>query len=294
MKKKIIIISLIVILIGLVLGVVFVINNNTHVYDNYNKLLNDNLDFISSLTYQYRREGTINVTANYRGAHGENNPHDFEYLFMVKDNKLFISDNDGFNYLEDFNYLELINAVNNINDSVKPTSIKDGVIELDTKVISDLCYRKIDSMYLEVSTKGFIKRVSETKLHIKYEDKDDVIVFNEDLTNGRGTLFNKEVKYNKTTQGVSLQIGNDFKMNIFKKNDHIEYNIVSGEYTYRLFFYENKIKANVSGDAAIFRGLEMTFDFDKQIPFELTKQVDPKTICITRYFNALGKVGSDY
>ena len=33
-------------------------------------------------------------------------------------------------------------------------------------------------------------------------------------------FFDKEVKYNKTSQGISLQYGHDFKMNVFTGEDN--------------------------------------------------------------------------
>jgi hypothetical protein len=294
MKKKILSILGIIVIIVLLFSIVTIKYKNDHIYDKYSDLLNNNLEFLSSLVKGYSNSGHVDVTANYRGAHGENNPHNFNYLFNVDDSKLIVGNEDGYSYLSDFIYLDLLNRVSSIKDTLKVTQIKDGLYNIDTKVISNLLFKKIDSITLEVKTKGFVKKIDESILHIKYDDKEETITFNEDFTSARGTFFDKEVKYNKTSQGISLQYGVDFKMNIFIRDNYLEYNVVDDEYVYKLSLYDDKIIANVSGDASIYRGLDMTFNFAGGLRIEPDKIVDSKNICITRYFNALGRVGSEY
>ncbi len=285
-KKQLIIIGIIVVIIIIIVGV-FLINIKGNKKVSRDDLINQNLDFIASLSKKYSRVGNLDVTANYRGAHGENNPHDFEYEFEVEGGKLFIGNEKGFSYLSDFNYLDIINLIADIKNKLKVTKIDTNIYSMDTEMISDILYKRIDSITLETKSK-------ENIMHIKYDDKDETITFNEDFTSAKGTFFDKEIKYNKTSQGISLQYGFDFKMNVFTGEDKVEYSIVNGPYVYKILLYEDKITASVSGEAAIYKGLDMTFNFVDGLRVDHDKIIDSKNICITRYFNALGKVGSEY
>lgn len=294
MRKKIITIIGLGIIVVLLLAIVNIRYKNDHVMDNFNNLLNDNIDFISSLAYSYDESGSIDVTANYRGAHGENNPHDFSYLFNINHNQLIIGDSTGYNTIDNFVYLDLINYIADLKNNINLSKVNNNTYSIDTSKISDMLARKINSITFEVKTSGIVKKVNEVIVHIKYKDIEDVITLNGDLTSGRGIVFEKEFKYNKSTNGISLQYGDDFKMNIFKMNDHVEYNIVKGTYVYKASLYEKVIKFNTSGDASIYRGLDMTINFMNGVMLENNNITDIKNICILRYFNALGKVGSEY
>ena len=300
MKNKVLIIICILLLV-VVGGVLFVVlQPKDKIYKEFKQVINDNSNFLSKLSYVYdNNKGYVDVVANYRGAHGENNPHDFKYDFKVEDNKLYLADTNGYVYLDSFNYLNILHSIicldSNINCSLVTISNDNtDKIYLNKDMLGSILNKNIKEAYFKVNIKGIIKKIDTIDLIIKYDDVTDTITFDGDMKSGRGTFNNNAIKYNKTSRGISLHYGDNFKMNVFIKNNYIEYNIVKDSYTYKIDLYEDKIDVISSGDASIYRGLEMHFKFDKDIVFNDKQEINYKNVCITRYFNALGHVGSEY
>ena len=239
----------------------------------------ETVEYYKKFGKTYGNEGVVKVSANYRGAHGESLPHDFTYNFLYEDGKLFIGNEDGYSSL-DTNIIDVFNFISKLDLTFNK---KNNQYSFDATNISKL--------FDNNSTEGLVMLTDS--LTITILNSDTKVTFDKEMKQGKGKLFGKNITITKNSKGLSLQYDNKVKINIFNKEDHIEYNIVNGDYTYKLYLYDNKIDISANGDSAVYRGLDMHFEF-KDIDFNKNKELDKKDICITRYFNALGKVGSEY
>lgn len=276
MKKKIIIISSIIVVLITLLISILLINNKRE--KNKEEMINDIKSNIKELIKYTNKNnlstsGVINVTAKYKGAHGEHYPKEFIYNF----NTLI----DGENYIvtigNELGYVEktyqmpgliLMNKIKNIN----PDQV-DDIFKSEINV-SDI------NKYLDTNYK---KCTYELKANKIICDKDYLFIDDNTINiKFKNNLF----KIDTSEKMFSVIVNEKLKMNAFYYDDSTRYNVVLNNNVIYFETSNNKLYLNSTSQAAIYNALELTVDY-KDVAVTKDNKIDEIEIPIFRYFNEL-------
>ena len=285
MKKKIII----CLIIFVVIMSYFIINlclKNKIYSDSINNIKNllTNIEQVKN-SYNYKLDGNVDVTAKYRGVHGETHPSNYNYDFDYKNNKLSLY-NDSVSSNVDINNRELDIIFNlfkiNINDLIKvDTKLSKKFnryeVTLDNNYLSNVLGYEVNSSYIDVYFKSFITKldyveigINDIKINIKdktinIKDKDNLI------------------KININDHGYSLNVNSKLKANNFNKDGVCSYSVNINNDTYYLELNNDNILVKSNNQHAIYNGLEFVISFDKKGYNKNNKQDNDNPLI--RYFS---------
>lgn len=236
--------------------------------------------------YPIKNSGKIDVSANYKGAHGENFPHDFSFNYALKNNKIYFENEDGYNTLTInralFNFLNGLTAKLNVddvklfNDSNDLTMAK---VNIDSKYLNQLYGTNFKNIEVTVYFNNILsKNIEKTVIKL-----DDTII----TKSGNNYVINIDdyiIKFNFNKSGYSLNINDNIKMNAFNEINNDRYTLVVGKYVYSITLNEENIEFVASTGASIYNSINVKAHYE-DIQLKLEKELDIKENPITRYFS---------
>ena len=284
MIKKIV--SVIIIIVLLVI-LVFVLKNN--IIDNTKKILNNNINNLYSYInkYDFKDSGVVNITANYKGAHGSTNPVNFEYNFNIKynDNKLntVLENNDG--YYENSISNDLLSIYMKIknNDQLKDIlSIKEIkedfntiTFNFDESIINKVLNKNYKEFKLIVNTNIFYLGIKDYKLVL------DNYILN--ITDDFKHFSNDDIRIVINNNGYNINYKDHIKLNYKNKEDKDYYSISIDECAFDIEI-GSSINIKVNKEVNIYNGLGININF-KDVKIYKNSQLNRTDIPLYRYFD---------
>lgn len=285
MKKKVIV----VITLSLVITVSLVLYNFMYFSkkETINYVTNEiktSLDLINDIVGKFpvKNTGTVEVTANYKGAHGENYPAVFNYNYELSD-KLYL-ENGEFSYINiDSNLKKMVNIFLNLkkldltNYEISKSDDK-YILTYDEKAINEVLKTTFNKINVSIEAKDIFKKEKNIQIdlddiHIDILKKDIVIKYQGILTY---ISLDSDLCY--------LNINNKFKMNLFMK-DNFSSNIVWNGQVYSLFLEDEGFLLKFNTSASIYNSISMTFKYDDVILNKNNKLENFKDNPIIRYIS---------
>lgn len=292
MKRKIIII--ICILLFIVIMTTFVVQKLTY-NNSYNIAINRVNNLLMEIKkytqkFNYNLEGNINVTAKYKGAHGESYPANFQYIYLIDEqNETLTLENNGIYFEKKLN-MDFINNLSKVDydnlDSLisvnkKSTQNNKIYVSINEKKINEILGTAFKDANIIIETSGIIlKKVDVIKINLddmKIYYKDGKILINKD---------NNKIKIDLNSSGFSFNVNDKLKMNVFINNDKDQYNIVINEKVFYIECFKDKILFSTSSEAVIYNGLDLEITFNN-IELKRREVIEENDIPIFRYFNEM-------
>lgn len=285
MKKKVIV----VITLSLVITVSLVLYNFMYFSkkETINYVTNEiktSFDLINDIMDKFpvKNTGTVEVTANYKGAHGENYPAVFNYNYELSD-KLYL-ENGEFSYINiDSNLKKMVNIFLNLkkldltNYEISKSDDK-YILTYDEKAINEVLKTTFNKINVSIEAKDIFKKEKNIQIdlddiHIDILKKDIVIKYQGILTY---ISLDSDLCY--------LNFNNKFKMNLFMK-DNFSSNIVWNGQVYSLFLEDEGFLLKFNTSASIYNSISMTFKYDDVILNKNNKLENFKDNPIIRYIS---------
>lgn len=252
---------------------------NYVIYDLNEKIVKVG-DYARNININFNKTGKINLTALYKGAHGESNPSEFNYNFSLDDGIFTVENEDG--YL-DFDMSILTKIIDTIaglktlepelivNETNKTNSI---VYELDQNIINQIYNTDFKEILIDVKIEGFIKRVSSYSLKLG----DYVVNISDKKIEVKGK---NNIILTFGNKGYSLNINDKLKMNVI---NYYQYNILINDTSLFLELTDEGFYLSALTTHAIYNSLEISGIYDNA-NIEKDKEVDPILNPLYRYFN---------
>ena len=293
MQRKILIITMIFLLI-IMMGLFA-----KKVYEDKGEVFNEELttilnDFNELSTkigrYEIKKSGKLSISANYKGAHGENFPHDFEFNYALKDNKLYFENQEGYNSLN-LNK-DLINLLKSLSKKIESDKVRashsvinftEASLNLNVEYINNIYKTSFKEITATIYFNNFLsKNVEKTVIKI-----DDIT-----LTKiGKSYIIDIDdynIKFNFNKSGYSININDNIKMNVFNETTNDRYTLVVGEYVYSFTVKSEGIDFVASTGASIYNSINVIAKYE-DIELKLEEELATKDNHITRYFSEVGK-----
>lgn len=285
MKKKVIV----VITLSLVITVSLVLYNFMYFSkkETINYVTNEiktSLDLINDIVGKFpvKNIGTVEVTANYKGAHGENYPAVFNYNYELSD-KLYL-ENGEFGYINiDSNLKKMVNIFLNLkkldltNYEISKSDDK-YILTYDEKAINEVLKTTFNKINVSIEAKDIFKKEKNIQIdlddiHIDILKKDIVIKYQGILTY---ISLDSDLCY--------LNVNNKLKMNLFMK-DNYSSNIVWNGQVYTLLLEDEGFLLKFNTSASIYNSISMTFKYEDVILNKNNKLENFKDNPIIRYIS---------
>ncbi len=265
MRKKILL-GLFVIVFYIYFLSAFLINNYREAY-----LVNRSLSLISSYSeklhesvgrYDVGLTGTIDVKANYKGAHGENYPAQYNYNFEVSD-KLYFEDTSLSYFDINTEWLKVFSVLGRLkNLDLKKylditTEKNDIVVSYDAKYINDILGSEFENTYVKIHTRGITRKFDKIVITL-----DEIVVTINDkeiIVNSDGN----EIRIVPNDAGFFIAINNILKGNIFVNDDNCSGSLVIGDRVYYFEVSGDNAIVKFSNEASIYNSIEMNVHFSK-------------------------------
>lgn len=285
MKKKVIL----VITLSLVINVSLVLYNFMYFSKketiNYvTNVIKTKLDLINDIVEKFpvKNTGIVEVTANYKGAHGENYPAVFNYNYELSD-KLYL-ENGEFSYINiDSNLKKMVNLFFNLKKldlTNYEISKSDGkyILTYDEKAINEVLKTTFNKINVSIEAKDIFKK--EKNIQIDLDDihidilKKDIVIKNHDKLSY--ISLDSDLCY--------LNVNNKLKMNLFMK-DNYSSNIVWNGQVYTLLLEDEGFLLKFNTSASIYNSISMTFKYEDVILNKNNKLENFKDNPIIRYIS---------
>ncbi len=285
MKKKVIL----VITLSLVINVSLVLYNFMYFSKketiNYvTNVIKTKLDLINDIVEKFpvKNTGIVEVTANYKGAHGENYPAVFNYNYELSD-KLYL-ENGEFSYINiDSNLKKFVNLFFNLKKldlTNYEISKSDGkyILTYDEKAINEVLKTTFNKISVSIEAKDVFKK--EKNIQIDLDDihidilKKDIVIKNHDKLSY--ISLDSDLCY--------LNVNNKLKMNLFMK-DNYSSNIVWNGQVYTLLLEDEGFLLKFNTSASIYNSISMTFKYEDVILNKNNKLENFKDNPIIRYIS---------
>ncbi len=285
MKRKVIV----VITLSLVITVSLVLYNFMYFSkkETINYVTNEiktSLDLINDIVGKFpvKNTGTVEVTANYKGAHGENYPAVFNYNYELSD-KLYL-ENGEFGYINiDSNLKKMVNIFLNLkkldltNYEISKSDDK-YILTYDEKAINEVLKTTFNKINVSIEAKDIFKKEKNIQIdlddiHIDILKKDIVIKYQGILTY---ISLDSNLCY--------LNVNNKLKMNLFMK-DNYSSNIVWNGQVYTLLLEDEGFLLKFNTSASIYNSISMTFKYEDVILNKNNKLENFKDNPIIRYIS---------
>ncbi len=285
MKKKVILF----ITLSLVITVSLVLYNFMYFSKketiNYvTNVIKTKLDLINDIVEKFpvKNTGIVEVTANYKGAHGENYPAVFNYNYELSD-KLYL-ENGEFSYINiDSNLKKMINLFFNLKKldlTNYEISKSDGkyILTYDEKAINEVLKTTFNKISVSIEAKDVFKK--EKNIQIDLDDihidilKKDIVIKNHDKLSY--ISLDSDLCY--------LNVNNKLKMNLFMK-DNYSSNIVWNGQVYTLLLEDEGFLLKFNTSASIYNSISMTFKYEDVILNKNNKLENFKDNPIIRYIS---------
>lgn len=242
------------------------------------------LDLINDIVGKFpvKNTGTVEVTANYKGAHGENYPAVFNYNYELSD-KLYL-ENGEFGYINiDSNLKKMVNIFLNLkkldltNYEISKSDDK-YILTYDEKAINEVLKTTFNKINVSIEAKDIFKKEKNIQIdlddiHIDILKKDIVIKYQGILTY---ISLDSNLCY--------LNVNNKLKMNLFMK-DNYSSNIVWNGQVYTLLLEDEGFLLKFNTSASIYNSISMTFKYEDVILNKNNKLENFKDNPIIRYIS---------
>lgn len=269
MKKRIILIIAIVIVLLIGIFCWFIINNNK-IEEKALDLIDTHIKDIDNFVNKYKvmNKGILEVSANYKGAHGESYPAEFTYNYELAD-KLYM-ENEEYTYLDiNESVFDMVNNITNIGElDVYKYNKKDvrnsvTIYYYDVEYINNIFNTNFKKVEIKVFTKGILKivdyiEIDLDELKITIDNKELNIIYN-----------NNDIDLVKNDSGYYLSINGKLKCNIFVNDDNSSFSIVLNNTVYYLEMSDDGLIIKFTSSAAIYNNIDIKV---KYVDKELTKK----------------------
>ena len=236
--------------------------------------------------YEIKKSGKLEISANYRGAHGENFPHDFKFNYAVSGNKLYFENDKGYNTLS-LNK-ELISFLSSLNKKIEDDKlhISNSVVNFTTASLN------LNAEYINSVYNTSFKEISSTIYFSNFLSKnvEKTVIKLDDITItkiGNSYVINVddyEIKFNFNKSGYSISINDDIKLNAFTETTNDRYTLVVGKYVYSFNVKGDGIDFVASTGASIYNSFNCIATYE-DVELKLAKELDIEANPITRYFS---------
>lgn len=236
--------------------------------------------------YEIRKSGKIGILANYKGAHGENFPHDFEFYYEIKDNKIYFENKDGYNSLN-LNS-DLLNFLKSFTNKIEENKVRASNSSINFTTASlNLNVEYINSVY-KTSFKDITATIYFDNFLSKNVEKTVIKIDEMTITKiGKSYIIDVDdynIKFNFNKNGYSLNINDNIKMNVFNETTNDRYTLVVGEYVYSFTTKTDGIDFVASTGASIYNSINVVAEYE-DVELKYEEELDIKDNPITRYFN---------
>ena len=283
-KKTIIFIICLVLIALLAVGILLIISTNKA--KDAEKRGHTEVANLATLIYDYANSkkigesGTIKATAQYKGAHGEKHPANFDLVYELDMSNLNLSISGDKGYNEKQINSKLLNFVRILRTTDKDTFVK-AFKDLDVKSLNTILNTDYKKMDLKVYKEGFFSDFKYCELTI-----DDILITikENDYTLKKG---NNEISLKTNSTGYSLNINNILKMNVFPDKVQDKYNIVVNGYSFYVTISDKELTLDTSSQAAIYNGLNLVFTYNSNSKVNKETLTEYDEIPVFRYFGGV-------
>lgn len=260
--------------------------------DVINKL-NDSINSLDKYANKFTipLKGKVAMKANYKGAHGESFPREFNFNYVLEGNILYFSNDEGYNKLE-LNK-ELVDFFNTfytkgVHDDIYYVVFEakeekdDGTsinASLDISRINEYFDSNFKKAELTINKKNIISNeVKDVTLSI-----DDYIITIDN--NKYKIMYNDQIiDTNIVNNGYSLSVNNNVNMNVTYEKNVDNYNIVVDNFVYSLDISNNNVKFMANTRASVYNSIEVDFMGDEDVTVEKRNESSIINNPLTRYF----------
>ncbi len=289
MRRKILIIIMIALLIltsGLFVKKVY--EDKAEVFkEEIENILQDINELSTKLNrYELQSTGTLAISANYKGAHGENFPHDFTFNYALEKNKIYFENEDGYNSLSlNKKLLGFIKGMTKKIDASQVTLSNTSInftnpsIDIETKYLNEI----YNTNFQKIKSTIYFENVLSKKIDRTVIQLDDITI----TKTGKSYIIEigqYNIKFNFNKKGYSLNINDNIKMNVFNETTNDRYTLVVGAYVYSFTVNNSSIDFVASTGASIYNSINIVAKYGK---YELKREKELAVVDnpITRYFS---------
>lgn len=261
MKRKIIIIIICISILLIGITSIFVVNNKK-CEDKAIDLINTHIQDISKFVnkYEVMNNGTLEINANYKGAHGESYPAKFTYNYELSDKLYF--ENDVYTYLDVntdvLHFLNNIKSIENIDvyKYTKKRSHKNvTTYSYDVNHVNEILNTDFEKVEIKVFTKGIYKVIDYIEVSL---DDNKITVNKKDIDI---TYKNNDIELVKNDAGYYLSINGKLKCNIFINNDNYSFSIVFNNTVYYLEIRDSGLVIKFTSPASIYNSIDIKVSY---------------------------------
>lgn len=251
----------------------------------FSDIYSDNIKYVSKIANKFSISptGEVEVTANYKGAHGENYPAVFNYNYELSDklyfeNEEYSSINIDKYLLKNIEVLKKIQDIDINNYSRKISKHNKYRIMYDSSYINEVLNTNFKEVYVDINLSGLIKKIDSVDIYL-----DDIKI----------NYCNKEFKINYgkynivvalTNSASYANVNNKLKMNVFT-SDNISFSIVFNNQVYSLELVDNGMNIKFVTKAAIYNSLDIKVRNSDVRLDKLVETIDYNDNPIIRYLS---------
>lgn len=238
-------------------------------------------EYARNVTTIFDKHGKILLTASYKGAHGESNPHDFSYNYSFENNNMYLSNEEGYVKYDMTRFTNILSTLANLKEleyeliiSEKKTSNKI-VYEIDKYLINQIYNTNFNTISIEVYTTGLITKIKNYQLKI-----DDYTITKE---NNKIIMENpsNRVVLSIGSTGYSLNVNEKLKVNVI---DYYQYNISLNGTSIFAEITDKGIYLSGLTSHSIYNSIELNLNFES-VEVDKNKMANYVQNPINRYFS---------
>lgn len=273
-KKKIIIISSIAVVLLIIVFLFISVNaSKNKCLDEYKNKITSKINIVSNILNKYSigLSGEVEVVANYKGAHGENYPANFNYNYLFED-KLYFEDEEYTSIEVNKNLLSVIDSLKKL-DKIDVSKFKSIVkkgnkikIMYDEKTLNEVLKTNFKSIRAEINMSGIIKKIKEINIIL---DDINISVNGDDI---HIAYDSKNIDLNLKEDATYVNVNNKLKMNIFTKNNY-NFSIVFNNQVYSLELLEDGLNLKFNTSASIYNSMSIKVKY-KSVSLEKKREAE--------------------
>lgn len=258
MKKDVILVSSVIVAVLIIVLSSVVIFNNSKLETKALEVIDAHIKEINSFVnkYEVMNSGIVEVSANYKGAHGESYPAEFVYNYELTDKLYF--ENEVYSYLDINNdALNVIRSIKKIGkfdvNNYKNKNVSSKVItySYDVEDINSIFNTSFKKAEIKVFTKGIYKTVDYIEVDL---DECKITINKKDIS----IVYGKnDIDLVKNDAGYYLSINGKLKCNIFVNDDNYSFSIVLNNTVYYLELRDDGLVIKFTSSAAIYNNIDI-------------------------------------
>lgn len=262
MRKKVIVIVLIfIVILGGTLVFLSGISKKSCL-DEYKNKVDADIKLLSKLvnSYQIKSSGVAKIQANYKGAHGENYPAEFQYNYELSDKLYF--ENEEYSYIElNKQLLNILKYLANLEriDVSEYTNLKKNFssyeFTYDNNYINEILDSDFKSIKVLIKMKGLVKRINYIEIYV-----DDMLInINDDdiKIKYKDNAINMRI----TNNAYYLNVSDKLKMNVFTNNNYL-FSIVLNNKVYTVELRSDGASIVFNNEGAIYNNISINLEYD--------------------------------